>query len=128
MQKIGSNTGSPMGQQSWDEAFERRLDQALAEVASPSIPPEFAARVAALVPARQRGLPAGEQGLPAQPAYGRYAVVLCAAALLVALLLLAPHVRPGSIFAIALEWILCAQLSLLALYIALPGSPWRSAR
>ncbi len=104
-----------------DAAFERRLDQALATAPQPPVPADFAARMAALVPAR-------ESSLPQKAAYARISIILSAVALFVALLLIAPHASTGSTFAIALEWILCAQLSLLALYVALPGSSWRSAR
>lgn len=100
--------------------FESRLDQALATTPQPRISPEFAARVAALVP--------GSRPIPTWKfAYARNSIILSGVALFVALLLLAPHATPGSTYAIALEWILCAELSVLALYVALPGSPLRSA-
>lgn len=103
-----------------DEAFERRLDRALATAPSTHIPQEFAARVAALVPA-SRPIPAPTF------AYARTSMILSVVALFVALLFLAPLVTPGSIYSIALEWTLCAELSLLALYVALTRRTLRSA-
>lgn len=103
-----------------DEAFESRVDQALATAPQLRIPPEFAARVAALVPA-SRPIPTWRF------AYARNSIILSGVALLLALLFLAPHAIAGSTYAIALEWILCAELSVLALYVALLGSSLRSA-
>lgn len=103
-----------------DAAFERRLDQALATASSPQIPPEFAARVAAIVPASK---PVETAGF----AYARNSMILSAVTLFVALLLLAPHTSGGSTHAIAFEWILCVELSLLALAAAPPGDFRRSA-
>ena len=104
-----------------DRVFEDRLDEALDTAPSVLIPEGFAARVAGLVP-------------PSMPvpklrqAYSRSSILAGAVVLMLAILVLAPHAVAGATFAITLEWILCAQLSLLALYVALPGSAWRSAR
>lgn len=117
MQNLGSRTRAARP----DPELESRLDQALAKAPSPSIPADFAARVGGMVPARET--------LP-EPrfAYARNSMALCAVCLLAGLMLLAPHARAGSTFAIAFEWTLCAQFSLLALFVALPRSPWRSGR
>ncbi len=120
MQDLGFNPDSNPHSVANDKAFERRLDQALATAPQPSIPQDFAARVAALVPA-SKPLP------PPKFAYARNSMILSGFALFVALLILAPQATAGSIDAIVFEWILCAELSLLALYVALPGNPVRSA-
>lgn len=104
-----------------NEAFERRLDQALAAAPQPAIPQEFAARIAALVPAPK---PLPERTF----AYARNSIIFSAVVVLIALLLLAPHATVESTHAMALEWILSAELSLLALSFVLPGSLWTSIR
>ena len=110
-----------MQQRSESEWMDERLDRALERLPPDVvIPHDFAARMAALVPAR-RELPASRL------TYGRVSVIVCAVALLAGLLLLAPHAS-GWNFATAIEWILCAQLSLLALFFAWPGSPFRLSR
>ena len=101
-----------------DRAFERRLDEALTAAPDVSISPEFAKRIAALVPA-------GPGVIVHSPGYARRSVLLCAVGLLIVLLLLAPRAVGGVTLFSALEWIFCAQLSLLALFSASPWSPWR---
>lgn len=101
-----------------DERLERRLDDALAAPPVFEIPADFAARVAGLVPAQQ-------EVAIARPSFGRSTVLVCAAVLLIALLVVAPHATGKSVFATGIEWILCAQLSLLGLWFALSRSPWR---
>ena len=100
-----------------DHAFERRLDDALASAPEVSISPEFAQKIAALVPA--------VPGVVVHsPGYARRSVLICAVGLLIVLLLLAPRAVGGVTLFSALEWIFCAQLSLLALFSASPWSPW----
>ena len=101
-----------------DEAFESRLDEALSTAPEVSLSPEFARRVAGLAPARPAVL-------VRDTGYARRSVLICTAVMLVALLLLAPRALGGTTLFSALEWILCAQLSLLALFSVSPWSPWR---
>ncbi len=101
-----------------DDELERRIDESLAQAPVLTIPADFAARVAALVPAQQ-------EVAIARPTFGRNTVLVCAAVLLIALLIVAPHATGKSVFATGIEWILCAQLSLLGLWFALSRSPWR---
>ncbi len=113
MRRITLNQGNGV-----DETdFERRLDRALAHAPVPVISPEFVVRVAAMVPARQ---------LPRAPrfAYAPAAMIFCGVAMMVALLLLAPHAAVGSRFAIAVEWIVCVQLSVLAVSTTLAREFW----
>ena len=102
-----------------DEAFERRLEQALATAPPLKIPADFAARVASRVPAST------PVALP-RTAYARNSIILSALVLLIALLVVAPKAVHGLSFATGLEWLLCGQLSLLAIYAMSPRSPWRS--
>ncbi len=99
-------------------AFERRLDNALTAAPRVSISPEFACRVSVLVPARP-AVQVHSHG------YARRSILVCAACLLIVLLLLAPHAVSGATLFSALEWIFCAQLSLLALFSVSRWSPWR---
>lgn len=98
--------------------FEQRLDEALARATEPVISPEFALRVASMVS------PRAPARLP-RFAYASAAMIACGIALIVALFLLAPHAAPGSRFDVAFQWILCAQLSVLAISAALDRELWR---
>ncbi len=101
-----------------DDAFERRLDGALAAAPLVSISPEFARRIAAQVPS-QLVVPVRS------PGYARRSAIVCAAGLLIVVLLLAPRAVSGATLFSAIEWIFCAQLSLLALFSISSWSPWR---
>ncbi len=101
-----------------DDAFEQRLDDALATGPELTVPADFAARLAALVPARP-------MLQVSSTAYARRSVVISTAVLLAMLLLLAPHAASGTTLPTLIEWIVCAQLSLVGLLTISPWSPWR---
>lgn len=101
------------------DAFERRLEDALATPPEVAIPPDFAERLAAMVPTRPVVRVSGTL-------YARRSMVLSTLLLLAALLLLAWRPSGGVTLLTMVEWIFCAQLSLVALLSVSPWSPWRS--
>ncbi len=92
---------APVAPGSFD-ADERRLVRALETVPAVTIPADFVARVVARLPA--------ERPVSLRPTwYGRNAMLLGAAVLLVALLGLASRPSSQSVLGLAVEWTLCAQ-------------------
>lgn len=96
-----------------DEMFEARMTQALERVPEITIPADFAARVTAQLPKRRAmTMPS----LRTQRA-GQSIAVACLVALVAAMLMLAPRATLHSTFWTALEWTLCAQFVVLAMWL-----------
>jgi len=92
------------------DALEERVVRALERVSEVRIPAEFAARVAVRVPVRKE--------IAARPArYGMMAMRISVVVLVLALVVVAMHVGGRSVFVIALEWVLCAELVALAVWL-----------
>ncbi len=94
------------------DALEERVTRALERVPEVTVPADFAARVAAQVPKRSE--------MAARPArYGWMAMRISMAALVIALLAVAMHATGrSSVLGIALEWVLCAELVGLAIWLS----------
>ena len=93
-----------------DDAMDRRVVEALERMPAVEIPVEFAARVAGLVPVRN--------AVTVTPArYGLAAARICMAVLMVAIVVVAMHAVDHTKVGITLEWILCAQLAGLAMWM-----------
>jgi hypothetical protein len=90
-------------------ALEMRMLRALEARPQVSVPPEFAPRVAGRVPARRVA-----SLTPAR--YGMIATRAAMAVLVVALVAVSVHSSNRSPIAVAVEWILCAQLVALTLW------------
>ena len=103
---------------SFDEMFEARMTRALERVPEMAIPEDFAARVAGRLPKRR-----AVSSWPALRAtrFGQGAGVVCLLALLAAMLLLALRANLHSVFWTGLEWTLCAQFVVLAMWLGV----WR---
>jgi predicted phage tail protein len=93
------------------DALEERVTRALERVPEVTVPAEFAARVALQVPMRRE--------IAAMPArYGLMAMRISMAVLMIALVVVAMHAGGrSSIFGIAFEWMLCAELVGLAVWL-----------
>ena len=97
-------------------AFEMRIVHALEQAPRVRIPEDFAARVAAQVPAstvRLRTVRVRARRI------GVSVAAACLIALAIAMLALAPHTTHNT-FYIALEWTLAAQFCLIAAWIGKP--------
>jgi uncharacterized membrane protein len=94
-----------------NDAVEDRLTRALERVPEVTIPTGFAARVAAQVPKRRE--------MAARPArYGWMAMRISMAVLVIALVAVAMHMgQRSSVFGITMEWMLCAELVGLAVWL-----------
>ena len=94
------------------DALEERVVRELERVPEVRIPAEFAARVAGQLPQRRT--------FAARPArYGLMAMRISMAALVIALLAVAMHATGrSSVLGIALEWVLCAELVGLAIWLS----------
>jgi hypothetical protein len=90
--------------------MDARLLRALETRPKMSIPADFAARVA-------RQLPERPPVLLTPRYYGRNAMVICMVVLVAALLALALHGAGNSPLWVALEWIVCAQIVSLAVWL-----------
>lgn len=98
--------------------LEWQLARALEAVPEVQVPADFAARVASRVPARR-------PVVFKQTYVGRNIMVLSLIALFAALLVLAPLTEKGSILWTSLEWTLCGQFTLLALWLTFRKQLWR---
>ena len=96
-----------------ERAFEERIVAELERVPDLSfaVPADFAARVAAQVPARP-------SVVVAPTYYGRAAMWCCFAILLVVLVVLAAKGLGQTTFGTAIEWALCAQFLAIAIWLA----------
>ena len=93
------------------DVLEERVVRALERVPEVTIPAEFAARVAGRVPVRKE--------IAARPArYGLMAMRVSVVVLVLALAAVAMHSGGRSVFGIALEWVLCAELVALAMWMS----------
>jgi len=94
-----------------EDALEERVTRALERVPEVRIPAEFAARVVAQVPKRKE--------IAVRPArYGLMAMRTSVAVLVLALVVVAMHATVRSVIGIALEWVLCAELVALAVWLS----------
>jgi hypothetical protein len=114
LRKRGEGTGSR------EDALDLRIVQALERAPAVRIPEDFAARVAASIPARTVQL---RQARPAGAAPTRraayVAAVVCLLVLAAAMLALAPH-SAQRVFYQVLECLLAGQFCLLAAWVARP--------
>ena len=98
-----------------DNTLELRLTRALENKPEVLIPAGFAARVASHVPARRV--------VALSPArYGLLAARVGMVVLFLALLVVALRASGHSVFAEAMEWILCAELAALAVWYGRAGN------
>jgi hypothetical protein len=93
-----------------DGEIDARLVRALETRPEMSIPADFAARIT-------RQLPERPPVLLTPRYYGRNAMVICMVILVAALLALALHSGSNSPLWVALEWIVCAQIVSLAVWL-----------
>ncbi len=93
------------------DMLEERVTRTLERIPEVTIPAGFAARVAALVPKRREFV--------AKPAhYGLLVMRVSMALLVIALMAVAMLAGGRNVFGIALEWVLCAELVALALWMS----------
>lgn len=101
-----------------EEAFQKKLDARLVQVLETRpetvIPADFAARVASQMPTRRPVLLRSTH-------YGQRAMVLCLAVLAVVVLGLALRNIGHTAIGMTVEWLLCAQFVLLAMWLGM----WR---
>ena len=97
------------------DSMEERLTRALERKPKVDVPAGFAARVAGQVPVRR---------VVAVPTarYGLLAARIGMGVLLLALVVVAMHFPGRTMFGVALEWILCAELAGLAIWL---GGMWK---
>ena len=93
-----------------NDALEERVTRALEQAPNVTIPADFAARVAAQVPVRPRVA-------VRVPRYGLLAAQIGMGVLVFALVVVAMHSTGRGVFGIALEWVLCAELVALAVWL-----------
>ena len=86
------------------EALEMRISRALEAPPAVQIPDDFAARLAARLPARL------SPTTPPATYYAKHVSMVCAALLLLGVVVLAPHTAGGSAVWLTLQCLLCAQL------------------
>ena len=100
------------------DSMEERLTRALERKPKVDVPAGFAARVAGQVPVRRAfAVPAAR--------YGLLAARIGMGVLLLALVVVAMRFPGRTMFGVALEWILCAELAGLAIWL---GGMWRPVR
>jgi hypothetical protein len=106
------NDAAEGGMDSMDRitAIDRRVVRALERAPEVSIPAGFAVRVVGQLPARS-----AVAVMPAR--YGPVAMRISMAVLVVALVVLGMRSADHSVFGIALEWILCGQLVVVAMWL-----------
>jgi hypothetical protein len=93
------------------DELDERIARALERVPVVTIPAGFAARVAAQVPMRRE--------MAARSArYGLMSMRISMAVLVIALIAVAMHTTGRGVFGIALEWVLCAELVTLAVWLS----------
>jgi hypothetical protein len=99
-----------MHEQRMNDVLEERVVQALERVPEVRIPVGFAARVAGQVPERR--------AFAVRPArYGLMTMRISMAVLVLALVVVAMLTTERRIYGVALEWVLCAELVALALWL-----------
>ena len=97
------------------DSMEERLTRALEAKPAVDVPAGFAARVAGQVPVRKAvAVPTAR--------YGLLAARIGMGVLLLALVAVAMHFPGRTMFGVALEWILCAELAGLAIWL---GGMWK---
>jgi hypothetical protein len=100
------------------DSMEERLTRALERKPKVDVPAGFAARVAGQVPVRRAfAVPAAR--------YGLLAARIGMGVLLLALVVVAMRFPGRTMFGVALEWILCAELAGLAIWL---GGMWKPVR
>jgi hypothetical protein len=93
------------------DALEERVVRALERAPEVSIPADFAARVAGRLPERR--------AFAVRPArYGLMTMRISMAVLVISLVVVAMHSGGRSVFGIVLEWVLCAELVALAMWMS----------
>ena len=92
-------------------ALEERVVRALERVPEVTIPAEFAARVAAQVPVRRTVSMTTSH-------YGLMAMRTSMAVLVIALVGVAMHATGRGMFGVVMEWVLCAELIALAVWMS----------
>lgn len=93
------------------DSMDERLTRALERKPAVDVPAGFAARVAAQVPQRRP--------VAVQPArYGLLAARIGMGVLLLALIMAAMHSAGRTVFGVAVEWVLCAELAALAAWLS----------
>ena len=111
----------PIMQDNTAEALELRVVSALEMQPEVTIAADFAARVAGRVPARRKILAQTKELRTTH--YGYWMLGICMVVLLVAMLAFAPRAIASSALWIGIEWTMCAQFVLLALWFG-----WRQNR
>jgi hypothetical protein len=107
-----NHTASATGSTDPFAALDTRIVQALENLPEVHIPADFAARVASQVPARPAiSLRATH--------YGKTAMLLSIAVLLLTLLALARYTHITSAFGLTLQWTLCAQFIGLVVWLSM---------
>jgi hypothetical protein len=109
------------------EAFELRVVRALETQPEPNIPADFAARVASRLPVSGKisvremsyGVADFSRTDIRRTHYGRSMMMISMAVLVVAMLAFAPRAVLSSALWVGLEWTLCAQFVLLALWFVM---------
>ncbi|MGP8259492.1 MAG: hypothetical protein ACLQM6_06005 [Acidobacteriaceae bacterium] len=91
------------------DALEQRVIRALERVPEVNVPEGFAARVAGQLPQRRAVI--------TTTSYGLMAIRISMAVLVLALVVVAMHATGRGVIGIALEWVLCAELVGLALWL-----------
>lgn len=99
------------------EEFEERVVRSLERQPEVSIPADFAARVASQVPGGQAPLPVETE--IRETHYGRRMMMVSMVVLLAAMLALAPRAVGNSALWTGLQWTLCGQFVLLALWFVM---------
>lgn len=94
------------------DELDRRTIEALARVPAVLIPPDFAARVTRQMPERRFAVAASTPGR-----YGLMAARIGMAVLLLAIGVVAMRAADRGVIGVALEWVLCAQLAGLAVWM-----------
>jgi hypothetical protein len=93
--------------------FDQRLTRALEMVPEPAVPADFSARLASRLPAKSP-IP----GRPAQTTHYGQSAIWISMVVLLAVLLASAHTVSHSTFALTLQWTLCAQFVLLAVWLS----------
>jgi hypothetical protein len=101
------------------DSMDARLTRALERKPAVAVPAGFAARVAGQMPVRN--------AVTVPPArYGRAAMWIGMAVLVVVLVVVTMHFHGRTMFGLALEWILCAELAGLAAWLSGVWKPMES--
>jgi hypothetical protein len=95
--------------------FDQRLTRALEMVPEPAVPADFSARLASRLPEKP---PIPASLLPAQTTHYGQSAIWISMVVLLAVLLASAHTVSHSTFALTLQWTLCAQFVLLAVWLS----------